>query len=208
MAERVKRGWPVLKNLKLSALTKKRRLQGPVMALEVDGPSLRVVLTNPRGSRLAVTRIATEKLELAENADRSDPAVMGGAIAAALERLRLKPGAVVMGVPRASVVLRTITLPVLTDVRELASLVHFQMGKDLPFRLEEAIIDFKVRRQLTPPPAPRPEAAEKSTETPAEPKPEAAVPKLEVLVAAVQRDVVEFYQKTAAVAGLKLVALG
>jgi len=197
-----------VKSLK-SALAKKRRLQGPVTAVEVDGSVLRVVSAAPRGGSLSVTRIAAEKLELPDNADRSDPAVMGAAIAKTIEWLGLKPGAVVMGVPRASVVLRTITVPIMDDARELASVVHFQIGKDLPFRLEEAVIDFQVRRQVMVPP-PRTETAEKPAETAPEAKtePPAPAPKLEVLVAAVQRDVVEYYRKTALAAGLKLVALG
>ena len=53
----------------------------------------------------------------------------------------------VIGVPRHSVILRTLSLPRIQDVRELASVVHMQIGKDLPFRQEEAVIDFKVRAQ-------------------------------------------------------------
>jgi len=56
---------------------------------------------------------------------------MGRAIAKALNELKLKPGSVVMGVPRAQVVLRTLQLPVIEDVRELASMVHLQVGPRL-----------------------------------------------------------------------------
>jgi Tfp pilus assembly PilM family ATPase len=198
------KGWNVL------ALRRKFgvRPQGPITALDVDGQVLRAVQIASPGSRTAVTRIEAVRLDLAADADRSDPVVMGGAIARALKHLRLKPGLVVMGVPRTSVVLRTLSLPVLKDIRELASLVHFQVGKDLPFRTEDAVIDFKVRR--TVPAAPRIEPggkpAEGSDESKAEPP--AAPPKLEVLVTAVKRDVVEFYENTAAEAGLKLAALG
>src|SRR3954470_14667936 len=107
-----------------------------------------------------------------------------------------------MGVPRAQVVLRTLTLPLIEDLRELASMVHFQIGRDLPFRMDEAVIDFKVRRIVSPSPA-RPEPNGKADQ-PAEP---AALPKMEVLVAAMKRDVVEFYHQTAEAAGLKLAAL-
>src|SRR5262245_30829170 len=107
-----------------------------VTALEVDGPVLRVVQTVPRGSQATVTRLLAAALELHADADRTDPLVMGAAIARALTQAGLRPGSVVMGVPRAQVVLRTLTLPVMEDISELASMVHFQISRDLPFRLE------------------------------------------------------------------------
>jgi len=180
------------------------RVQGQVTALDVDGATLRVVQATPRGHGIAITRIVAQRLEFADDADRSDPNVLGVAIARALDHLGLRTGVVVMGVPRAQVVLRTLTLPVLDDLRELASMVHFQVGKDLPFRMDEAVIDFKVRGRITPPSA-RTEAPAKTDPLALEPAPS---PKLEVLVAAVKRDEVEFYRQTADVAGLKLVALG
>lgn len=188
------------------------RRAGPVTALDLDGQTLRVVNTVPRGSRAAVTRIVAGGLDLPANADRSDPEVMGKAIAKSLERLHLKPGAVVMGVPRAAVVLRTLALPELEDIGQLAAMVHLQVSKDLPFRTEDAVIDFKVRRPPAPPPlrAPGGKAAEASAGDKPEPSPPPPPPaaKLEVLVGVVKREMVEFYQKMATAAGLKLVALG
>jgi Tfp pilus assembly PilM family ATPase len=184
------------------------RPQGSVVALDVDDTLLRVVQTAPRGSRVAVTRIHAERLDLPADVERPDPAVLGKAIAKALDRLRVKPASVVMGVPRASVILRTLSLPALEDPRELAAMVHFQVGKDLPFRADEAVLDFKVRQSAPLPPPPQPAAKDAPASEPgaAEPAPVAA--KLEVLVAVAKRDVVEYYQQTAAAAGLKLTAIG
>src|SRR5437588_11535200 len=128
----------------------------PITVIDLDGQLLRVVQAGPRGARTAVTRVLAEKLEWLAEADRSDPIVAGQAIARTLSRLRIKHGPVVMGVPRALVVLRSLSLPVIEDFRELASMVHFQISKDLPFPLEEAVIDFTVRRQISPPSAPAP----------------------------------------------------
>ncbi len=183
------------------------RPPGSITALDVDGPVLRVVQTASRGGRPIVARISAERLDLPADADRSDPGIMGKAIAKALGRLNLKPGSVVMGVPRASVVLRSLSLPALDDPRELASVVHLQVGRDLPFRPDEAVIDFKVRRRTEE--TPREEPGGKPGEAASEGKGEpVAVAKIEVLVAAVQREVVEFYRQSAAIAGLKLAALG
>ena len=173
------------------------RPPGPVTAIDIDGQTLRVVQGAPKGDGLALTKVASAKLDLAADADRSDPNVMGRAIAKALNELKLKPSSVVMGVPRAQVVLRTLQLPVIEDVRELASMVHLQVGRDLPFRMDEAVVDFKVRRKITPPAV--------ASNDKGEPAPPA---KLEVLVAAVKTEVVEAWRQTAEVAGLKLSALG
>jgi len=210
VADRARNRSPLFKGLSFLTLRKKLGVRPPghVMAIDVDGAVLRVVQAVPRGNRTVVTRIAAERLDLPAEADRSDPAVMGKAMAKALERLRMKPSLVVMGVPRASVVLRTLSLPVIDDLRELASVVHFQVGKDLPFRKDEAVIDFKVRRQLLPPPPTEPTAPSDDLAAESKNEPPPVPPKLEVLVAAVRREVVDFYQQTAAAAGFKLAALG
>lgn len=195
---------PLQNLIKLPALNRKRRQRGPSQStgLVVEGQTLRVVQATVSGSRTTIQRVAAASLELPPDADVSDPNVLGPAIARAMKKLEIKPGAVVMGVPRAQVVLRTLTVPVIEDVRELASMVHLQVSKDLPFRMDEAVVDFKVRRKIVPP-APRVEGDPK-----AETVVDAPPPKLEVLVAAVKRTLVESVEQTASAAGLKLSALG
>ena len=191
--------------LKNFSLTREQRSKLPAQAtaLDIDGRSLRVVQTTTRGGQPAVARVSVTSLNLPADADRTDAAVLGAAIAKALDQLKLKPGPVVMGIPRAQVVLKTLLLPVIADVRELASVVHLQVGRDLPFRLADAVIDFQVHRQISAP-APKPDAnAKPGAEAPATP-----LPKLEVLVAVAKREVVAFYQRAAEAAGVKLVALG
>jgi Tfp pilus assembly PilM family ATPase len=172
------------------------KLPAQAAALDFDSRAVRVALPE-------LSRVVVAPLSLPADADRADAAVLGAALAQALEQHKLKPGAVVMGLPRAQVVLKTLLLPVIADVSELASIVHLQIGRDLPFRLADAVVDFHVLRQVTPP-APKPEAnAKPGAEAPAAPP-----AKLEVLVAAARREAVEFYQRVASAAGVKLVALG
>ena len=172
------------------------KLPAQATALDFDSRSLRVVMPG-------LCRVAVAPVNLPADADRTDPAVLGAALAKALEQLRLKPGPVVMGLPRAQVVLKTLLLPVIAEVSELASVVHLQVGRDLPFRLADAVVDFQILRQITPP-APKPDPnAKPGAEPPAAPP-----PKLEVLVAVAKRDVVTHYQRVAEAAGVKLVALG
>lgn len=209
MAERLtnRSWWWKALHLPVQRRRVRARAPGSVTALEVDGAWLRVVQTGSRGNRTVVTRICVERLELPSDPDKADPAVLGQAIAKALDRARVRAGTVVMGVPRASVILRSLALPAVEDVRELAALVHFQIAKDLPFRPEEAVVDFKVRQLIPPPQAP---AAPKPAEAPAEDKPVTPppAPKIDVLVAVTRRTVVEACQQTAAAAGLRLAAIG
>lgn len=172
------------------------KLPSQATSLDFDSRSLRVVSPG-------LSRIAVAPLNLPADADRTDATVLGAALATALEQLKLKPGPVVMGLPRAQVVLKTLLLPVVADVNELASIVHLQVGRDLPFRLADAVIDFQILRQIAPP-APKPDVnAKPGAEAPAAPP-----PKVEVLVAVAKREAVAFYQRVAEAAGVKLVALG
>lgn len=182
---------------------KRPRTPTTVTAIDLDGLTLRVCQAVSRSSGPAITRLASTQLELPPETTSADPLIFGQALRSALDRLRIKPSSVVMGVPRALVVLRTLLLPPTQNSGELASLVHFQAGRDLPFRPEDAVIDFQVRRTVTLPQ--RPPTAGSPQEAPA---PEASLSRLEVLVAVVKRETIEFHQQLAEKAGLKLAALG
>ena len=177
----------------------RRRKTGQMTALDIDGPTLRIAQAEARGEHAVVSRVLTAPLEISTE-DRPDAELLGKAVRKALDAAQVKPGAVVMGVPRAQVILRTLSLPPSDNLGELASMVHLQIGKDLPFRKDDAVIDFRVRPQAQVAPPPPVENASSD--------PQAAVPKLEVLVAVAQLEVVDFYKNVAGAAGLKLTGLG
>ena len=198
MADRTQLIEGLLKRFGLRRETRPK-MPSQVTALDLEGLTLRVVQTRARG---AIGQVVSGVLDLAPEADRNDPAIMGAALRRTLNRLGIRPTAVVMGVPRARVVLRTLTVPEIGRVDELASLVHFQVAKDLPFRLEDAVIDFRVLRRIVA-----------TTETPVEKEPilapeGAGATKVEVLAAVVRRDEVDSYQRLAEAAGFRLVGLG
>ena len=200
----------VTRGLRLSSLAGRRpRPPREITAIDIDGPSLRVVQAMGRTSQTEISRVITARLELTPEMDRSDATQMGKAVARALASIQVKPSSVVMGVPRAQVILRTLQVPLIPNVRELASMVHFQIGRDLPFRMEDAVVDFKVRRQIRVPAA-KAESSPGQNSLGASDKPVDSAPtvKLEVLVAILKRDVVDYYLQVADIAGLKLVALG
>lgn len=180
---------------------KRNRAPAHIAAVDIDGDSLRVAFGTRRGDRMDFSRVATAPLELPADADRSDPAVLGAAVGKALNGLGGKPGTIAMAVPRREAILRTVTLPDLGDDRELASMVQLQVGRDLPFRKEDAVIDFEVR-PLSPGDAAQAKASE-AEEDSAAPQPD----KVEALVAVAQAEIVSFYQKVCDAAGVKLAAL-
>ncbi len=185
----------------------KPRRPGSVTVLDIDETGLRMAQLVARGDRAAVTRAERAALEWPEGCDRSDPGALGTAIAKALQKLHAKPAQVVIGVPRQKVVLRTLALPEVADIRETAAMVHMQIAKDLPFKQEEAVIDFVVCRPShghIPAPA---------AEDPNPVKPSGAASagdpsRVQVLVAAVRRETVAHFEKAAAAAKLKLAGLG
>lgn len=181
---------------------KNNRRPGAVTALEIDAQCVRVAQAVPRGNRTSIVRVEVAPLHFEAEADRSDPAVVGAGVARALESLRWKAGPAAIGVPRHSVVLRTLTVPAIEDIREVASMVHMQIGRDLPFRTEDAVIDFTILE------SPSPKAGDGANSVEGAAKDTASSAKLEVLVAAMRRETVEYYRKLASAAGIKLIALG
>lgn len=196
------------RKLQSVGLTKRRqRTPSLITAIDIDGLTLRVAQSIPRGADTNITFVSSTPLEFAAEADRTDPLVMGAAVAKALTALKIKPNGVVMGVPRAQVVLRTLTLPAIPDLREMASMVHLQLARDLPFRIEEAVLDFKVGRKNTQ--APKADNLLNGGVTAPDMKADGGAPeRTEVLVAALKQEVVNFYQQVADTAGLRLIALG
>ncbi len=158
------------------------------VAVDFDSRQLRVVQGERSGNHTRLRRLTA--VPIPPDVEISDPRVVGVFLASALRRLKIAQSPVVMSVPRAHAVLKPLTLPPGTDLDDLAAMVQFQMAKELPFRIEEAIIDFTVGRHY-------------DAETGAD---ESAG--VDVLVAAVKIPVVDYFQQIAAAANVKLLRLG
>jgi len=174
-----------------------------VTALEIDGPVLRIAEATRSGNSSRIDQVRAVALELAEDADRTDAAVLGTAISKALAKARIKPGPVVLGIGRSQVILRTVAVPDTGLTGTIASLVRFQVARDLPFRLEDAIIDFQILRKL---PARVPADGETTAASSAT-APD-SVDRVEVLVAVTRQESLEFLRRMAEAAGLSLAAVG
>jgi len=162
-----------------------------VAVLDFEGAALHVA----QAASGRVTRAATVAIEIPPD-KQNDAKAVGPALKAALEKGKIKIKETIFAVPRGVVVLRPLQVPMVSDARELAAIVNFQIAKDLPFRIEDAVIDFKVLRAFE-----LPGAADAGKAAPPERR-------LEVLVGAIKKDVLEFYRAIARDAGLKLEGLG
>jgi Tfp pilus assembly PilM family ATPase len=194
--------------LKFSGLmgSRRSRQRSAVTAVEVAVNVLKVVQASRRGGSPSITRSVSVELDLKEE-ENSDPQALGGAIAASLFALKIKPGPVVMSVPRDRVILKTINVPLVTNERELASIVRFQIARDLPFPISDAVVDFRVTGRIARAFAANREGNGKGAPEEAD-EDDSPVERLEVLVAIVKRDCIDFFRQTAEAAKLNLVGLG
>jgi len=165
-----------------------RRRGGRVLAVDIDGRWLRMVLADVSNVGTRVRRVAST--ELPADLDPSDAAAVGGFLRRTLEAMGLSGAAVVMNVPRAQAVFKPLLVPPVAEEAELASVVRYQAEKELAFRPDEAVIDFAREVHYGVEMTPEEAAGE------------------HVLVAAVRRPVVEFYRRVAEAAGVRLLRLG
>ena len=175
-------------------------------ALEIDGLTLRIADASRSGTSSRVDQVRSCPLELPENADRADASVLGSAIAKALAKARIKPGPVVLGIGRSQVILRTVVVPDTGLTGTIAALVRFQVARDLPFRLDEAVIDFQILRKLPARPALDGEVTAAPTMNATATND--SVDRVEALVAITRQESLDFLRRVAEAAGVSLAAVG
>jgi Tfp pilus assembly PilM family ATPase len=179
----------------------KQRMQPSVpkhfVAIDFDSKFVRIVHARTTGK---VTRIETlYSNPMPADLDLDDAAAVGAFLGLTLKdfsknaKTSLKKCGVLMSVPRQKAVLKPLTLPPGTQLDEMASMVRFQVEKDLPFNPEDAVIDYTLASHLD------------LTEPTSGPEQDAGVG---VLVGAVGTEVVEHYRQIAEAAGIKLRRLG
>jgi Tfp pilus assembly PilM family ATPase len=158
------------------------------VAVDFDSRQVRLVQAERSGSGARILRIAGRAAP--EGLDLADAKAIGELLRAALKENRLAGWPVIMCVPRGLAVLKTLLFPPATQDSELAGMVQYQVEKELPFRPEEAVVDFTTESHY-------------HAGGPAE---EAGGTR--VLVAAVRVPVVDYYRQIALSAGVKLLRLG
>jgi len=154
-----------------------------LLALDWDTRTLRVVYARVGKKGAAIDRLLSVKIP--SDVDVLDARQMGTHIRRVLDEEAIQVNCGVVDIPRDKTILKTLRLPVISP-DELPGMVAIQIAKELPFPVAEAAIDFACE----------PIGDGDDTRT------------ADVLVAAVQREVIEHYTATFAAAGLKLERVG
>ncbi len=160
-------------------------------AVDCDGRHIRVVYAERSGRSARVLK--TSAMAIPPGEDASDPTRLGILLGQALRDMRLGGVGLLMNVTRAEAVLKPVTLPQGASQNEMAGMVAFQVEKELPFRSEEAVIDFTIESHYDSAAGPLDAEASKGTD---------------VLVGAVRLPVVDHYRRIAEAAGSRLLRLG
>ena len=152
-----------------------------VVAIDWDARTLKIVhaVVGKRG--ITIDRVFS--VAIPREIDPSNPDQMGRHIQRALEQEDIRTKHAIVDIPRDQAILNTLTLPA-GVAEDLPGMVAIQVAKELPFSVSDAVIDFAV------------------------PPSEEGATTVEVLVAAVRREVLQQYEETFATAGLKLERIG
>ncbi|MCH8854206.1 MAG: pilus assembly protein PilM [Planctomycetes bacterium] len=147
-----------------------------IVSLDWDERSLRVVQW--RISKRQARAVKSANIPVPEEVSVKDAESLGGFVRQALAAERIRTHAVIVDIPRDQAVLNTMSLPAV-DLNDLAGMVQLQIAKELPFPLDDAVVDFAVTEQ----------AGEGQS--------------ADVLVAAVRCEALDFYTSVCTHAGLK-----
>ena len=156
-------------------------------AIDFDSRRIHIVCAERTGKGARIRQLT--HADIPAELDTSDARAVGAFLGRTLRKMRLGVKAVVMSVPRGLAVLKPLQFPPGTALNDLAGMVQYQVEKELPFPLAEAVVDFTVANHYD---------AEVAADR----------PNVNVLVSAVRLPVVEHYKQIALAAGVKLFRLG
>jgi Tfp pilus assembly PilM family ATPase len=162
------------------------------VAVEFDSAQARMITVDTTSGKAKFS--AAVAVPMPAEIDIADPQAVGRF----LGQNGLRGQTLIMCVPRSQCVLKPLRLPPGIETSELAGMVRFQVEKELPFKRNEAVIDFTIEGR----------AGAHGGAAPVTPTQADAQPGIDVLVAAVQQSTIDFYQAVAQAAGAKLQRLG
>ncbi len=185
------------------------------VAIDMDSRHLRLVHAVMRRGLPKFKKLVS--VDVPADLNMTDSKAVGEFIDRSLRQYGLQGHRILMDVPRSEAILKPLTLPFVENDRELPGMVRFQVEKELPFPMEEAVVDFTRDRFAGAPGGNgngsgnghgkvREEAAGGKGGTDGED--EGTSEETHVLVAAVRRSVIEHHENIAEAAGFKLHQLG
>ncbi len=151
------------------------------LCIDWDERSLRLLNANISRSGVQVRNAVLAAIP--PEVDVREPAAFGAFIRKTLGEHRIRTRRAIVDVPRQDAVLNMLTLPKGT-VDELSAMVQIQIGRELPFNKDQAVIDFAVMRE------------------------DQAAGTCDAWVAAVRSSIIDRYVEIIAAAGLKLDRIG
>ena len=111
-----------------------------LVAIDYDRREVRLVVFEY--VRKAPAILALHTFAVPETVDVTDPQAMGAFLRALIDKLHLRGASALMCLGRSQAVLKSLQLPAASSDDELASMVQFQVNKELPFSADEAVVDF------------------------------------------------------------------
>lgn len=156
-------------------------IEKPILSVDWDPRTLRMVHGAATKRSVRIDQVLS--VPLPTEVRRDDAESLGTFIRSALDKARIRTKRAVVDIPRELINLYTLNLPKASQ-SDLASMVAFQIPKELPYPVDECVVEFTMF----------PEEEQEETN--------------EVLVAAVRTERLDFYVKVFEQAGLKLQRIG
>lgn len=156
-------------------------IEKTILSIDWDPRTLRIVHGTAGKRSVKIDQVLS--VPIPADVQRDDPESLGSFIHSALNKAKIRTRRAVVDMPREQVNLYTLNLPKASQ-SDLASMVAFQIPKELPYPVDQATVDFTMRRE------------EEQEET------------NPVLVAVVQTESLDFYSSVFEHAGLKLQRVG
>ncbi len=156
-----------------------------LVAIDFDSRCVRLAAAQRVGGRPQIEELLS--IDVPEGLNVEDAGAFGEFLGRILRGRSLRWAGVVMSVPRGKAVLKPLTLPAGTTDAEAAGMVQYQVGKELPFRPEEAVVDFTFGSHYDVEAAEQPPASGR-----------------DVLVAAAAIPVIDYFRQLALAAKIRL----
>ncbi len=122
---------------RLSLLISKKK----ILAVDWDSCTLRMILFNPDLTAPKVIKVISEKI--ASDVDVNEADSFGRFIGTILAKHNVKVSASIFGIGRERAFLHHLEVPACPE-NQLANLVRFQLAQELPFAIEEAVVDYVI----------------------------------------------------------------